>query len=195
VIRRLPLLRTTLVVCATLAFAATDAVVKGHSGGTRKAVGNISATWALLPFLAGALLAAHRTAVIGATVGAVSTVLALGTYALVRANPFSGTGSHHVAGIADLGNRWLLLGLLGGAVLGVIGASLAARHRWNVVAGVTGLLLAMEPVARILWALGRGEGPRTLLPSPTVWAVEVGCGCLIVLGYALTSVLRPHASD
>jgi hypothetical protein len=189
------LLRTSLVVWATLAFAVTDAVVKGHSGGTRNAVGDISATWALLPFLAGALLAARRTAVVGATLGAVSTVLALGTYALVRATLVSSTGSHYVAGIATLGNRWLLLGLLGGAMLGAMGASLAARRHWNIVAAVTGLLLAMEPLARVLWALGRGEGSRTLLPSPSVWAVEVGCGCMVVLGYALTTVLRSPPSD
>jgi hypothetical protein len=180
-----------LLLLGTLAFAATDAVVKGQHGGARNAVGDISATWALLPFLAGALTTSRRVFVRGAVVGATSTLIALAAYALVRAGLSSGVGSHHLAPLASLGNRWLLLGLFGGAALGAIGAHLASRRRWSIVAGVAGSLLVLEPLTRIVWALSRGESPRLLLPSPVVWAVEIGCGCLIVLGYHVWGFARP----
>jgi hypothetical protein len=180
-----------LILIGTLAFAATDAVVKGHHGGARNAVGDISATWALLPFLTGALTASRRVFLRGAVVGATSTLIALGAYALVRASLSSGLGSRHLGLLASLGNRWLLLGLFGGAALGAAGARLASRRRWGIVAGVAGSLLVLEPLTRIVWALSRGESPRLLLPSPVVWAVEIGCGCLIALGYHVWGIARP----
>jgi Family of unknown function (DUF6518) len=181
-------IKTPLAVLGVVAFAATDAVIKGHHGGTRNAVGDISATWVLLPFLAGTLFASRRGAFSAAIVGASSTVLALIVYAMMRAILYPHAGGDH--GVpAILGNRWLLMGLGGGAVLGIVGARLATGRHWNVVAAVSASLLVLEPLARMLWALNRGENVRALLPSPSVWATEVGCGCLIVLVFVLARAI------
>jgi hypothetical protein len=182
--------RTVSVVVGVVVFAIADAIIKGHQGGTRNAVGDISATWALVPFLAGAWLVSYRATLWGAIVGASSTAMALGVYTLARGSLYGGDGGHHALGTAVLANRWLLLGVAGGAVLGVVGAHLAARGAWTTVVAFAGSLLITEPVARMLWGLSRGEGPRTLLPSPAVWAVEIGCGCLIVATFLLLKVTR-----
>jgi hypothetical protein len=181
-------LKIPLAVLGVVAFTAADALIKGHHGGTRNAVGDISATWALLPFLAGTPVTSRRVALSGVVAGASSTVFALATYAFVRASLYSHGASHHALP-AMLGNRWLLLGVGGGAVLGLLGARLASRRRWNIVAAISASLLVAEPLARIVWASCRGESPRALLPSSSVWAIEVGCGCLIVLMSYLRRVI------
>lgn len=183
-----------LLVLGIVAFAAADAAIKGHHGGTRNAIGNVSATWALVPFLAAAFVRRPRVILAGAVVGALSTALALGAYAVARASLSSGGERHGAPTIDMFGNRWLLLGLVGGAALGVVGAHLAARTRWTLVVAVSASLLVMEPVARLLWALSRHEHAGTLLPSPTVWAVEIACGCLLVAAYPLVKGL-PSTSN
>jgi hypothetical protein len=183
------LFRTGLAILCTLGFAAADAAIKGHHGGTRNAVGDISATWALLPFLAGTFLTGRRVTFTGACVGAASTAMALVTYSLVRGRLFSQVDDQHSALILMLTNRWLLIGIVGGGALGAAGARLAVRGARNAVAVVAASLLAMEPLARVFWAVSRGESARTLLPSPSVWVIEVGCGCAIVLALCLRKLV------
>jgi hypothetical protein len=45
----------------------------------------------------------------------------------------------------------------------------------------------IEPVARIIWAIVKGEAAQTLVPSPAVWTAEVICGCVVWMGFWLRS--------
>ena len=171
---------TLLLVCA---FATVDGLVKGHHGGMRNAVGNISAPWALVPLLASAFVKPFRL-VLGALVGLASTLAALVCYSVVRAVAFGGGSQYRDTSsvvIAAATNRWFLLGAVGGAMLGAVGARLAIRRQWAVLATIAASLLVFEPAARILWALAKGEPARTLVPGPVVWFAEVCCGVAIVI--------------
>jgi hypothetical protein len=178
-------LRPLLVFIVVCAFAAVDAVVKGHHGGARNAIGNVSAPWALIPFLAGAFVLPRRLA-LGAFVGAVSTVAALTCYSFVRAVGFDAGGRSGRTTFdlgAAAGNRWFLFGIIGGIALAAAGSWLAARRWWAVVDAVVVSLLVLEPIARILWAVTRGEAVRTFVPNPVVWSAEIFCGCAAAVGF------------
>jgi len=133
-----------------------------------------------------------RRLILGAVVGAVSTIAALAGYSLVRAAGGFPTGGQHRGAVsmmmAAVGNRWFLLGALGGAALGGLGSLLAARRQWEMVAAVVASLLVLEPATRIIWAITRGEAARTMVPSPAVWALEVLCGCAAGVGFWLRRV-------
>ena len=175
-------------ILAILVFGAVDALMKGHQGGTRNAVANISAPWLLISFLSAVLLAPRRLG-LEALVGIVSTSVALVSYTIVRAlRGFrSGGYPNGLMGplTSSLANRWFLLGILGGAVLGVAGSKLALRRQWTAVALVVGSVLVMEPIARIVWALANQEPARTLLPIPVIWSIEVVLGCAAIFSVVL----------
>lgn len=180
--------RTISLMLGICIFGALDAMIKGRHGGTRNAIGNVSAPWALIPFVSAAILKPRRIAV-GALVGAASTVAALASYALVRAARGLGGASPNRGAdpllVALVDNRWVLLGAIGGAALGALGSYLATKQRWGLAAIVIACLLVLEPVTRILWAIAKGEPPRTLVPSPSIWVGEVLCGCLTLLAFRL----------
>jgi hypothetical protein len=189
--RRQGLLQLVLILVVACAFAAVDAIVKGHHGGTRNAVGNLSAPWALIPFLSSAF-ALPRRRFTGAVVGTASTLAALASYSLVRMGAFGEGGSRgfdsFIASAAA--NRWFLFGAIGGAIVGATGSWLAAKGRWGMVIAAVASLLVLEPAARVLWAIAKGEAARTLVPTPTVWAVEILCGCAVALGFRLRTAWR-----
>jgi hypothetical protein len=72
-----------------------------------------------------------------------------------------------------------------GATLGALSSYLATKQQWGLAAIVVACLLFLEPVTRILWAISKGEPPRTLVPSPAIWVGEVLCGCLTLLAFQL----------
>lgn len=165
-----------LVICA---FGALDAMIKGQHGGLRDVVANISAPWLLVPFLAAAALAPRRLT-LGALVGVASSVVALASYSAVRT--IRGLQSGHPHGVSavvssSLENRWFLLGVVGGAALGAVGGRLAVQRQWAVIAVVVASALVMEPAARVVHAIAKGEPARTLVPDPVVWTIEILCGC------------------
>jgi hypothetical protein len=113
-----------------------------------------------------------------------ATLAALVCYSLVRAVAFGGGPQHRDASsvvIAAATNRWFLLGAVGGAILGAAGARLAVRKHWAVLGAVAASFLVLEPAARILWAIAKGEPARTLVPGPVVWLGEICCGVAIVI--------------
>jgi hypothetical protein len=178
-VRLRPVLRPLSVLLIVLAFGALDAMIKGQHGGTRDAVGNVSAPWLLVPFLSAAALAPRRIT-LGALAGAISTVVALASYTVVRTLRELQSGHPHGVSVmvsSSLENRWFLLGVFGGAALGCVGSRLAVHRQWAVVAVVVASVLVMEPTARIVYAIAKGEPARTLVPSPVVWTVEIVCGC------------------
>jgi hypothetical protein len=189
--RRQGILRLVLILAVVCAFAAVDAIVKGHHGGTRNAVGNLSAPWALIPLLTSAF-ALPRRRFTGAAVGAASTVVALACYSLVRMGAFGEGGSRGFGSFvaSAAGNRWFLFGAIGGAMVGATAAWLAAEGRWGIVIAMVASLLVLEPAARVLWAIVKGEAAHTLVPTPAVWAVEILCGCAVALGFRLRTAWR-----
>jgi hypothetical protein len=177
--RRQVLPRWLLLFVGVCAFGVADAIVKGHHGGVRNAIGNVSAPWAILPFLAGAFVTPRRVGV-GALAGAAASVAALASYSFVRA------GGSDIGGqgglLAAAGNRWFILGFVGGFVLGAGGAWLAARGSWGLVIAIVASLFAIEPAVRMLWALTKSEPLGTLVPSRIVWSAEIFSGCVLAIG-------------
>jgi hypothetical protein len=179
------ILRLVLILVVVCAFAAVDALVKGHHGGTRNAVGDVSAPWALIPFLSSTVALPRRRST-GVLVGAVSTLAALACYSFVRMAAYGEGGPHRGISSAMASateNRWFLLGAIGGAILGAAGSWLASKGQRQIAVAIVTCLLVLEPEARVLWAIAKGEAARTLIPSPTVWAVEILCGCAVALGF------------
>jgi hypothetical protein len=166
-----------------VAFGIVDAIVKGHYGGTRNAIGDISAPWAILPLLAGAVVVPRR-AFVGAVTGAGASIAALASYSLVRA------GGHGVAGHAGLvaatANRWFLAGVIGGAGVGASGAWPATQKRWALLTSSAASLFVLEPAIRMFWAVVKGDQLQMLTPNPLVCAAEVLCGgALAIAGLQL----------
>lgn len=195
--KRHPARRSLALVLAICVFGAADTLIKGGHGGARNAVANISAPWLLISFLSAAIIAPRRIS-LGALVGALSTCAALVSYSTIRALRAFHTGGH--AGLAAnvtsaLTNRWFLLGVAGGAALGAVGSRLARRRQWMAVALVVGSVLLMEPIARIIWAVAKDEPARTLVPSPTVWAIEVAVGSAASLAVVLQNRQQRKRSD
>jgi hypothetical protein len=156
-------------------YGVADAFIKGHHGGTRSAIGNMSAPWALIPLLATAFVRPSRV-VAGALIGASFTIAALASYLWVRVARGGGSHGYAALTVASLGNRWFVLGSIGGAALGALGAQLAKGRKWTAIGMISASLMVLEPLSRVVWATVKGEPPRTLIPSPEVWVVEVLCG-------------------
>ncbi|MGO9660500.1 MAG: DUF6518 family protein [Acidimicrobiales bacterium] len=170
------LLRWLLLLCGSCAFGVLDALVKGHHGGVRNAIGNVSAPWAIMPLLAAALVIPRR-AVSGAVAGAVASVATLASFSLVRAGGLDMAGGGGL--VVALGNRWFISGLVGGLVLGAGAGWLVARERWAPLIAITAALLMLEPAARLVWAATKKEPLGTYVPDPVVWALEIAGGCAL----------------
>jgi MFS family permease len=180
-VRRNAVVRSLLLFVVASAFGVIDAKVKGHHGNVRNAIGNVSAPWASLPMLAGAFVLPRRLRA-GGLAGPAVSVAALASYSLVRAGGLHLGGQGGAVSVAE--NRWFLAGLLGGVVLGVVGSWFAARIGWRLLMTMVASLLVLEPAARVLWAITKGDPARTLVPNPAVWLVEILCGCvLLIVGF------------
>jgi hypothetical protein len=185
------------VLLLSAAFGVAAALLKGDSPGLRGALGNLSAPWLLVAFLAalgcGTLL---RGLVVGTAATVVALVAFYVTATLVLAGHLGGGGFAVELSKELAANRiYLLFGLVTGPLLGVSGAWVGRRHRdltWLVVGG----LLAGEIV---VVALVQG---RELLPAPlyfrwgvddwTAYLAELACG-LAVLGVAVVALWRRRA--
>lgn len=111
------------VMLLALAFGVTVSVIKGNNEGIRQAIGNTSAPWLLLPFIAGAVAGRRRLGLV-ALIGTLASVLALGGFYV--ANTFVlDLGPHpwvvdlHLT--VDAGKRYLALGVLSGPIFGALG--------------------------------------------------------------------------
>jgi hypothetical protein len=182
-------LRLRTVLIAAFAFGLAAAAVKGPNGGIgivaelRTTIGNVSAPWLLIGFVAGA-----RTprALGGAVFGLAATVLALvGFYVLNGV--FVELGAHTFAGNVGrelVANRvYLEAGVISGPVFGALGA-VSFRSRSVRTSIVAGILLSAEPIVLVLLRLIPYD-----VPSMAVYAVELVTGLAILTG----SILRGRA--
>jgi len=171
-----------------LAFGVAMSVLKGNGGGVRDAIGNLSAPWLLLPFIAGAAAGARRVGR-AALVGALVSFVALGGFYL--ANSFVlHLGPH--PWLVDVrlavrgGRLWFARAVFSGPIFGALGG-------WWQQTGSTWLgvlvagLLVCEPFAWLAYT----RVQHTIYTSDTVvWAIEVAVG----LGAAalVATVARPR---
>lgn len=181
-------LRRLLVVLAGgIAFGAAMSALKGNGDGVREAIGNTSAPWLLLPFIAGAWVGGRRVLRAG-LVGLAVSIAALGAFYF--ANSFVlDLGPHpwpqDLVLTVEAGKRYFLLGLVSGPIFGALGGWWQRRQSALVGVLIAGLLVA-EPFAWLLYeATSRGH----FIDHPKVWVVEgfVGLVACILAG----TVARP----
>jgi hypothetical protein len=167
---------------AALAFGATIAAIKGQDVGFRDALGNMSAPWVLVPFIAGARV---RSLWRGALVGVAVTLLALLGFYVAEAAILH-LGPHPWWVDLQLTVRWNIYdtwGIVSGLLYGALGAHWSAR-RSAVAGAAVGLAFIAEPVIALLLSRG-GIWDAELLRYTWLWGAEVITGAAAV-GYALT---------
>jgi Family of unknown function (DUF6518) len=166
--------RLAPVVLAALVFGVLVAAIKGQDAGARDALGNTSAPWVLVPFLAGTRYARLRS---GALAGVAATLAAfLGFYLAEAAILDLGPHPWYVdlkltVGSLNLYEKW---GVLSGSIYGALGALWASRS--VIVAPIAvGLAFIAEPlIVLLLWRAGIWS--RQLLDYPSMWIAEVLIG-------------------
>jgi len=174
--------RVSLVLTAAAVFGVALSVIKGNGDGVRDAVGNLSAPWLLLPFLAGALLGRRRAAT-AAVAGWATCMVALAAFYLANVWVLD-LGPHSLLTDVRLtfsaGRRYLLLGFVAGPVMGTVGGAWRRTGSTMLAMGAASTLL-LEPFA---W-LAYQAGSRATYAYPRgVWAAEMilGAGLCAVVG-------------
>jgi hypothetical protein len=172
-----------------LAFGVGMSLFKGNNGGdVREAIGNLSAPWLLLPFIAGASATAGRIG-LAALVGAMVSFLALGGFYV--ANSFVlHLGPH--PWLDDLrlafGNGYFFkFALLSGPAFGALGAWWR-QTRSRPLGLLVAALFVFEPFA---WTAYYGSAYTSDEP---VWAAEVVVGVAACAVVWRTRQRRPPAS-
>jgi hypothetical protein len=196
--------RAAGIILLAVAFGAGLAWLKGNGGGLRDAVGNVSALWLLLPFLAGAAVGSRRLA--GAAVG--SRRLAAGAVAGLAATLAALVGFYFAESIVlDLGpHPWLTdlsltmgtvryygeRALLTGPVFGMLGFWWQQR-RSVAPAGLLAAAFIFEPVAHWLYGRHIGGGAAYPVPGyPALWLSEIAVG---LAGFALLATIARRGSS
>jgi hypothetical protein len=174
--------RLVALVLAGVAFGVLVAVIKGQDTGVRDALGNTSAPWVVLPFIAGTRFRrAHSAALAGL---AVTLASLLGFYAAEAAVLDLGPHPWWVdlrlaAGSVNIYEKW---GIVSGVLYGTFGWLWASRSKAAAAAAV-GLAFVAEPV--IVFILSRaGMWDDLLLRYGPVWIAEIVLG-LAGIAFAL----------
>jgi hypothetical protein len=159
-----------------IAFGVLVAAIKGQDVGVRNALGNTSAAWVLVPFLAGTR---YPRVWQGALVGVAMTLASLLGFYLAEAaildlgpHPWY-TDLQLTLRSAQFYEEW---GLLSGSLYGALGGLWASRH---VVAApiAVGLAFVCEPViVLLLERAGIWGGDGLLLDYSWMWISEVLIG-------------------
>jgi hypothetical protein len=164
-----------LLLLAGVVFGVLVAAIKGQDPGVRDALGNTSAPWVLVPFIAGTRYSRVWPATL---VGLATTVAAFFGFYLAEAAILD-LGAHPwyidlrlTLGSGHLYETW---GLLSGSIYGALGGMWASRSLVAAPVAV-GLAFICEPL--IVWGLVRGGlwGGGGLLQHPAIWITEVLIG-------------------
>ena len=174
-----------------LGFGVLVAVVKGQDPGVRDALGNTSAPWVIVPFLAGTRYSKLR---FGALAGVVTTLAAfVAFYAAEAAILDLGPHPWYVDLRLTLGSGHVYeaWGLLSGSVYGALGSIWTAR---SLVAApiAVGLAFICEPLIVLLLVHAGIWGSGGLLQHHWLWIAEVLIG---VGGTVVLMVRRPSRAD
>jgi hypothetical protein len=166
------------------AFGIVSAVVKGDGSGLRDAIGNVSAVWLLLPFLAAAAGGARRLAS-AALAGLAATLVALCGFYFAESFVLE-LGPH--PWLTDLAltmgtvRHYAEFALLSGPVFGALGHVWRQRHSL-AAAGLLASAFVLEPA--VWWLYGREVGGGAAYPVPGYPALWVGEIALGIAGFAL----------
>ena len=176
----------TVLLLAAVAFGVLVAVIKGQDTGVRDALGNTSAPWIVLPFIAGTCFSRPRFAALAGL--GVTLVSLLGFYVAEAAVLDLGPHPWWVdlrltAGSVNIYEKW---GIFSGLLYGTLGWRWAYRSKAAAAAAV-GLAFAAEPLI-VLLVRRAGVWYGLLLDYPWVWMAEVLLG---VAGIALALTVRP----
>lgn len=190
-VRAHPIARIALILGLAVLFGAAMSWLKGNGSGLRDAVGNASAPWLLVPFVAGAAAGPRRLAT-AATVGLAATLAALAGFYV--ANSFVlDLGPH--PWLTDLGLTirgglyWAERALVSGPIFGALGGWWR-RDRSLAAAAVIAAMFVLEPAAWWLYNLHIGGGAAYAVPQyPALWLGE------IAVGVAAFSVLRTRRAN
>ncbi|WP_067625352.1 DUF6518 family protein [Alicyclobacillus acidiphilus] len=172
--------RMVAIVSVSLCFGAMMSIIKGNDAGLRDAIGNISAPWLLLPFMA-SVYAKEYQPVHAALTGFLASICALmGFYV---ANSFVlDLGPH--PWLVDLaltlpGMRfWSLLSVFSGPCFGLLGAWYV-RRRALTPALLTALLLVFEPFTWKIYDFGDFRSYPVLSLTETTVGL-VACAVLVI---------------
>jgi hypothetical protein len=165
-----------LLLLTGIAFGLVMAVIKGQDTGVRDALGNTSAPWVVVPFLAGTRYPRVWQA---ALVGIATTLAALLGFYLAEAAVLD-LGPH--PWYTDLrltlgsGRFYATWGILSGLLYGALGGMWAAGWLRAAPAAV-GLAFVCEPlIVFFLWRAGIWGGGDLLFHYPWMWIGEVLIG-------------------
>jgi hypothetical protein len=166
------------------AFGIAAAWIKGNDVGLRDAVGNVSAVWLLLPFLAGSA-AGCRRAITAALCGLAATLAALAGFYFAESfvldlgpHPWLTDLSLTMGTVVYYGERALVTG----PIFGVLGFWWQQR-RSLVAAGILAASFVLEPGAWWLYGMHIGGGAAYPVPDyAALWLAEIGIG---ISGFAL----------
>jgi hypothetical protein len=174
--------KLTKLLLVAVAFGVIVAVIKGQDSGARDALGNTSAVWVVVPFLAGTRYMRIWQSTL---VGLATTLAAFFAFYLAEAAILD-LGTHSWATRLSLtlgsGHFYEAWGLISGSVYGALGGIWKSR---SVVAApiAVGLAFVCEPLIVLLLArAGVWGGSGGLLDYPSIWASEVLVG---LVGIAL----------
>lgn len=163
-----------------LVFGVVMAVVKGQDAGVRDALGNMSAPWVILPFLAGTR---YSRMLQSALAGVAITLVAFFGFYLAEAAVLD---LGPVPWYTDLrltlgsGHAYEVLGVGTGVVYGALGGFWRGRTHGAALAAL-GLAFICEPAA--VWAIERLGlwGGGGLLHYRWLWIAEMTFGLCLVL--------------
>jgi hypothetical protein len=178
--------RLTLIIGLATVFGIAAAWIKGNDIGLRDAIGNISAVWLLLPFLAGAT-AGSRRVITGALCGLAATLAALAGFYFAESfvldlgpHPWLTDLSLTMGIVVYYGERALVTGPIFGAL-----GFWWQRRRSLMAAGILAASFVLEPAAWWLYGMHIGGGAAYPVPGyPVVWLAEIAIG---IVGFALFS--------
>jgi Family of unknown function (DUF6518) len=171
--------RLAVILLAAFAFGLLSAWIKGNGPGVRDAIGNASAPWLLLPFLAGATAGA-RSVVVAALAGLAATLAALMGFYLAESFVLQ-LGQH--PWLTDLRLTmsasvfWVGRACLSGPVFGAIGFWWQ-RRRSLAALGLMAAMFVLEPLA--WWVYNQryldGGAAYPVPGYPVLWIGEIAIG-------------------
>jgi hypothetical protein len=187
--------KLTLLLLGSLAFGVSMAVLKGQDVGVRDALGNLSAPWIVIPFLAGT----RCTSVWHAALVGIATTLAslLGFYVAEAAVLDLGAHPWYIDLKLTAGsvNIYEKCGVFSGALYGALGG-LWAMRRSAWAAAALGLAFVAEPVITLVVSRAGLWGGGGLLDYAWMWVGEILIG-IIAVGYVVRLIATraefPHS--
>lgn len=165
------MLNVALAAIGAAVFGVAMSVLKGNDGGAvRNAIGNLSAPWLALPFVAGAFAGAGRI-IRSALIGLLVSFAALSGFYFANAEIVLQLGPH--PWLVDLRlafgvGYFFRFAAFSGPLFGALGGWWQQTRSRTLAVLVAGLFV-LEPVG---WLVSFGAQPAAYSGSAAVWAVE-----------------------